>query len=64
MADPMTTDERIVWVPWMVNPSEERLEAYAASEIRFRLVGNIAHVALLDEDMAKAVDILEEASGR
>lgn len=61
---PQTTDERVAWVPWMVNPSRERLAAYAASEVRYRLVGNIAHVALLDEDMAEAVDVLEEASGR
>lgn len=63
MADQQSTP-RMTWVPWMVNPSNERLAAYAASDVRFRLVGNIAQIALLDEDMAKAVDVLEEASGR
>jgi hypothetical protein len=57
-----TTPDR--WMPWMVNPSAERLASYFASEIRFRLVWSIVHIDGLDEDDACAMDLLEEASGR
>ena len=58
------TTPPVTWVPWMVNPSAERLSAYRASGVRVRMRGNVAQVALMDEDDAKAVDVLEEACGR
>lgn len=60
----MANTKSITWISRMVNPSEERLAAYKASDVRVRIINNVAYIALLDEDIAKSVDIAEESNGR